>query len=95
MSESKIRRYCLYDDVVEITFSYDKEIGRYFGEYPDFDTVPRITPCGRRWVNATKEDCPYADKTYGDCGSCEFYRCENAGDLIGVCDNQNLRKEAI
>lgn len=93
MTKSKNRLYCLYDDTVEVIFSYDESSDRCFGEYPDFDECPRTTPCGRRWVNATKEDCPYADKNYGDCGSCQFFKCEHPGDLIGVCDNELLRKE--
>ncbi len=95
MSKTQTRKFCMYDDIVEVMFVYDEVFGRYFGEYPDFDTSPRTTPCGRRWVNATKHDCPYADKDYGDCGSCKYYKSENAGDLIGVCDNQQLRKEAV
>ncbi len=92
---TKNRLYNLYGDTVEVIFSYDEPLGRFLGEYPDFDEKPRFTPCGRRWVNATKEDCPFADNDYGDCGSCKFYRCESFGDLIGVCENEQMRKEAM
>lgn len=93
MTKTKNRLYSLYGDTVEVEFIYDEPFDRYFGEYPDFDEHPRTTPCGRPWVNATKDDCPLADREYGDCGSCEFYKCERPGDLIGVCENEQLRKE--
>ncbi|MBQ9965729.1 MAG: hypothetical protein IJP22_03265 [Clostridia bacterium] len=93
MAKSLNRQFVLYDDKVDVLFSYSASQDRYFGSYPDFDENPRITPCGRPWVNATKEDCPYADEIYRDCGSCRFYKCEHPGDLIGVCDNDKLRKE--
>ncbi len=93
MSKTFKRQFVLYGDAVEVDFTYNEQLNRYFGEYPDFDKSPRTTPCGRRWVNATKENCPYADKNYGDCGSCDYYRCEHYGDLIGVCDNAEFRKE--
>lgn len=93
MTKNKNRLFSLYNDNVEITFVYDQSLDRFFGEYPNFDENPRITPCGRRWVNATKDDCPFANQEYGDCGSCNFYRCERPGDLIGVCENEQLRKE--
>lgn len=93
MSKTLNRQFVLYGDTVEVIFFYNEPLDRYFGDYPDFDQSPRITPCGRRWVNATKEDCPYADKKFGDCGSCKYYKCEHPGDLIGVCDNDQLRKE--
>lgn len=95
MAKSLNRQFILYGDTVDVMFIYNESLHRYFGDYPDFDSSPRTTPCGRRWVNATKEDCPYADKTYGDCGSCKFYKCEHPGDLIGVCDNDELRKEEL
>ncbi len=96
MAETKIRLYSLDGDTVQVCFEYDEEIGKYFGEYPNFDIEPRITPGGRAWVNVTKDNCPYADKIYGDCGSCKFFRSESPGDLIGICENENLiilRKE--
>ncbi len=93
MTKTKSRLYSLYGDTVEVIFSYDEPLDRFFGDYPDFDQNPRYTPCGRRWVNATKEDCPQADNDYGDCGSCMHFKCESHGDLIGVCDNELLRKE--
>ncbi len=95
MAKTKNRKYCLYGDNVDVVFSYNEELDRYFGEYPDFDKSPRKTPCGRRWVNATKDDCLLANENYGDCGSCEFYVCELPGDLIGVCANEHLRKEEV
>lgn len=95
MAKTLNRQFVLYGDIVDVTFVYNELSDKYFGDYPNFDENPRVTPCGRRWVNATKDDCPYADKEYGDCGSCQYYRCEHSGDLIGVCDNEKLRKEAV
>lgn len=95
MTQNKNRLYSLYGDSVEVVFVYDEQLNRHIGEYPDFDEYPRTTPCGRRWVNATKDNCPLSDNKYGDCGSCEFYRCEREGDLIGVCENEKLRKEEV
>ncbi len=95
MSASKTRTFKLDEDVVEVTSAYDEEIGGFVYEYPDFVAHPRITPQGRRWVNATQTDCQFADEKYGDCGSCEFYVCEKSGDLIGICVNEKfkVRKE--
>ena len=74
--KTKTRFYCLYGDTVNVVFNYDEESGKYFGDYPDFEDNPRFTPCGRRWVNSTKDDCTCTDNKYGDCGSCKHYVCE-------------------
>lgn len=97
VDKTKSRIYRLDGDSVEITLVFDNDIGQYISDYPDFELYPRITPGGKRWVNSTAEGCPFADKTYGDCGSCPFFLCERDGDLIGICNNKNLveqRKEA-
>lgn len=91
ISKVKNRLYTLDGDVVAVPFIYDNEMNGYFGNYPDFKEMPRLTPEGRQWVNVTMEGCPYADTDYGDCGSCQFFRCEHPGDLIGICDNEKLR----
>lgn len=91
VAESKYRSYRLDGDVIEVPFSYDSSTGMYFGEYPDFSETPRITPRGRRWVNAIGEGCQYADDAYGDCGSCPYFKPEQAGDLIGVCTHEKNR----
>lgn len=91
VTDSKYRSYRLDGDVVEVPFSYDETTGMYFGEYPDFSETPRITPLGRRWVNAIGEGCQYADETYGDCGSCRYFIPEQTGDLIGVCTHEKNR----
>ena len=93
MAKTMKRRFCLYGDSVEVVFTFDDTTNRYFGEYPDFDLSPRSTPCGKQWVNATKDDCEFADSKYNDCGSCQYYKCECDGDLIGVCENEQLRKD--
>lgn len=90
MARTKNCLFRLDGDTVEVVFEYDAVLDRFFGRYPDFDEHPRITPSGRSWVNVTKDDCPHADETYGDCGSCEFFRSELPGDLIGICDHEDL-----
>ena len=97
MDNTKIRHFKLDGDLIEVPVIYDKEIEQHIVDYPDFIKCPRITPGGRSWVNATNDQCPFADEKYGDCGSCSFFRCEKPGDLIGVCDNEELmsvRKDA-
>lgn len=97
MNKPKKRIYTIDGDTVEVHRVYNEEIGRYMDDYPDFKTKPRSTPHGRLWVNVTRDDCPHADERFGDCGSCRFFRSERPGDLIGVCDNEDLmtiRKEA-
>ena len=85
------RRFTIDGDTVEVRRVYDEKIGAHIHDYPDFSKNPRTTKSGRPWVNVTKDDCPYADEKYSDCGSCKHFRCEKAGDLIGVCDNEQLR----
>lgn len=93
MADRKKRIYCLDGDTVEVSFILDAETQLYFGEFPDFLEKPRSTPRGRPWVNVTHDTCPYAEQEYGDCGSCKFFRCEHPGDLIGICENELLRKD--
>lgn len=93
MIKTKKRLYRLSGDALEVIFVYDKDTDMYFGEYPDFDSTPRYTPDGKKWVNVTKDDCPYADMDFGDCGSCKYFECEKAGDLIGICNNKRFGKK--
>mgnify|MGYP003400796120 CR=1 FL=1 len=86
MDRAKARVYRLDGDTIEVLFVYDENIGGYFGEYPDFDVTPRVTPNGHIWVNVTKEDCTYSDGEFGDCGSCKHFKSEKQGDLIGICE---------
>ncbi len=93
MNDVVSRRFVVDGDTVEVKKTYDEKIGAYIHDYPDFKENPRITKSGRPWVNVTRDDCPYADEEYGDCGSCKYFRSEKAGDLIGVCDNERLRSQ--
>ena len=90
MANTKYRLYSLDGDSLEISFAYDKDLDKYFGNYPDFEETPRYTPNGKPWVNATFDGCIFADQRYGDCGSCEHYITETPGDLIGICANKKL-----
>ena len=86
--DSKV--FCIDGDRVEVGQIYDEEIGGLIFDYPDFESNPRYTNKGRKWVNATYSSCPLADNDYGDCGSCDYFICENSGDLIGVCSNDEF-----
>lgn len=95
--DKKIRLYCLDGDTLSVSLVYSEEIGQYIPDYPDFNSNPRYTPSGKKWVNVTQIGCPFADQNYGDCGSCEHFMCEQPTDLIGVCCNDifiNDRKDA-
>ncbi len=96
MREEKSRCFRLDGDEIEVKFLFDPDANMYFWDFPDFQEAPRLSPRGRRWVNATRDDCPLAEGEYNDCGSCRFYKAEHPGDLIGVCENDLLsmaRKE--
>lgn len=97
MDKTKNLVFSLEGDSVTVELVYNDEIGKHIHEYPDFEKNPRWTALGKPWVNVLKEDCPFATGEFGDCGSCEFFRCEKDGDLIGICENENLlllRKDA-
>lgn len=93
MADFKKRVYRLDDDTVEVAFIFDLETQLYLGDFPDFSENPKYTPGGRPWVNVTNDSCTFAEHEYGDCGSCKFFRCEQSGDLIGICENEHLRKD--
>ncbi|MBR2861639.1 MAG: hypothetical protein IKB86_07365 [Clostridia bacterium] len=93
MEQTKKRIFRLDDDAVEIAFVLDPEANIFLGDFPDFAECPRYTKNGYCWVNATNDDCPYAESGYGDCGSCPHFHCEQPRDLIGICKNELLRKE--
>ena len=92
MKNKEVRTFHLDGDVVEVPIVFDEDIGKYIHDYPDFKIHPRLTRSGRRWVNVTYSECPYADKQYGDCGSCDFFLCEKAGDQIGICTNVEFQQ---
>ncbi len=82
--------FCLDGDVIEVEKVWDEELGQFINDYPDFESEPRITPGGKMWVSVIKDDCPYYSGEYGDCGSCEYFKCESPGDFIGICENERL-----
>ena len=98
--EKTITRVFSFDgDSCEVTFSYDEEFGKYFGDYPDFEETPKYTPAGRPWITAMQEGCTYSKskvndgRTCLDCGSCMYFRRERQGDLIGICDNDRNKNK--
>ena len=93
MHEEKTRCFRLDGDEIEVQFLFDPDAKMYFWDFPDFQEAPRLSPRGRRWVNATRDDCPLAEGEYNDCGSCRFYKAEHPGDLIGICENDLLSIE--
>ncbi|MBR3784947.1 MAG: hypothetical protein IKJ77_00860 [Firmicutes bacterium] len=98
MERTIIRAFHVDGDVCEVTFVYDEDFGKYFGDYPDFEETPKWTPEGKPWVTAMEGGCEHgtsrvhANKTCFDCGSCIYFRRENTGDLIGVCDYEGNRR---
>ena len=93
VGEEVKRLFTIDGDTVIVSQIYDPLIKEYINDYPNFIETPRITPTGKPWVNVTRDDCPYADETYGDCGSCKYFRSSHPGDLIGVCENKKLLVE--
>ncbi len=94
MEKSIVRQFVIDGDICEVIFRFNKDADKYIGDYPDFENLPRVTPNGLVWVNATQDGCKeavhkyYPDKTCLDCGSCSFFLTEKAGDLIGVCSKK-------
>ena len=87
------RVYSLDGDELTVNFVFSSEDNILLGDYPDFCETPRYTPKGKPWVNVTFEGCPYVSDGYCDCGSCEHLKTQSPGDLIGVCENEQMRLE--
>ncbi len=87
------KTYHLDDDVLEVTFRYDELSKKHLGDFPDFTVCPRYTPNGRKWVDVITEDCFYADGEDKMCGTCSFMLKQNERDIIGICMNDNLKKQ--
>lgn len=98
MDRPIVRSYCLDGDVCEVLFHFDKNCGRHFGEYPDFEESPRYTGNGCPWVTAMQEGCRHGINRYCeqqrcmDCGSCEYFVQEQDHDLVGICSNEYQRR---
>ncbi len=98
MSSFKVRRFSFDGDELEVIYRYDEVLGIHFGDYPDFEETPRYTPQGRPWVNTMQDACSYGVNQFNpttpclDCGSCSFYLKERPGDLIGICINDQMRR---
>jgi len=100
MDKTITRVFSFDGDSYEVVFQYNPEYGKYFGDYPDFEETPRITPAGRPWVTAMQEGCEYGQSKGDvsrcfDCGSCIYFRRERQGDLIGICENEKNRKSIL
>lgn len=86
-----------FEDIeIKVKFRFCEKCEKYLGEYPDFEEAPLYTKSGKRIVTATQDRCPgYKSKDNSiDCGSCDYYRVENTGDLIGVCENEGEKLTA-
>lgn len=94
MDKNNERVFSLDGDTIKVFSAFDEKVGRFVREYPDFSIHPRSTPSGRIWVNVTRDDCPFADTEYRDCGSCRFFLFEKAGDMIGICTNEKTMVQA-
>lgn len=98
MEKTIVRTFCYDGDICEVVFRYDHQSGKHFGDYPDFEETPRHTKNGWKWITATQEGCALGVNKYAkddrcmDCGSCEHFIQEKAGDLIGICGNAKNRK---
>lgn len=92
MAQTENRIISLDGDSIEVIFSYDERYKIWNGNYPDFEENPRFTPNGKPWVNVISDSCPLATENYGDCGSCKFLKKESVTDLIGICDNPEMKK---
>lgn len=81
---------------IKVRFRYCEKSGKYLGEYPDFEEAPLFTMSGKRIVTAVQDKCDgYKSKDNSvDCGSCDYYETEQAGDLIGVCNNEGRKSIA-
>lgn len=85
-----LRKYIqLDDDILEILYTYNENLDKYFGDYPDFKENPRYTPNGKPWVNVMDSDCPYHTGEYGDCGLCPYLKKANPKDIIGICTHES------
>lgn len=92
MKKTKQRTYCIDGDTLHITFTYDEASRVWIGDYPYFEEEPRLTSSGRRWQNVTHDECPYAQGSHGDCGTCPHLVRQDPGDLIGVCFHEALKQ---
>lgn len=80
--------------VIKVLSKYDHTSGKYISEIPDFEEEPLYTPSGKPLVAAIEDRCNFmkSDGAETDCGSCEFYKPNHPGDLIGVCINPKTEK---
>lgn len=76
---------------IKVKFRYCEKSGKYLGEYPDFEEAPLFTKSGKRIVTAVQDKCDgyKSEDDSVDCGSCDYYAPEQAGDLIGICNNES------
>ena len=94
MSEIKIREIKICDDVINVKFHYDKKSNIWHGDYPDFEESPRYAKDGRPWVNVISDACIHMKEESDDCGSCRFLKKECDFDLVGVCMNDEMKKNS-
>ncbi len=94
--EYEIYKIFTIEDVeIRMKFRYCEKCRKYIGDYPDLEEAPLFTKSGKRVVTAMQDKCRHyksADNSV-DCGSCDYYKREKEGDLIGICNNNDISAE--
>lgn len=83
-----------FDNVeIKVKFRFCEKSKKYIGEYPDLEEAPLFTKNGTPIVMALQDKCLNytAEEESVDCGSCDYFKPNSKGDLIGACTN-NERK---
>jgi len=99
MDKTMTRIFSFDGDSFEVIFYYNQDFKKYFGDYPDFEEMPRFTSSGRPWITAMQGGCIHSSRIDSefekslDCGSCIYFLKEQPGDLIGICSNENMKRK--
>ena len=78
--------------------NYERDAGDPIPIYPDFYDSPTFGRSGLRIVSAIQQACeaftPKCNgcEKEGDCGFCKYYAENQAGDMIGICQNEINKK---
>lgn len=95
MKPEMTKEYHLDGLVVNIPLRYDKSVGRFFEEFPDYEEQPLYTAQGKPIVCAMQDACAHSvmalNDSCVDCGSCRYYEPAQPHELIGLCSNPARR----